>query len=45
MEFENAFSRPRKVMDFRKNGGDKISFFGPNILCYLKTGNILLIIK
>ena len=45
MEFENAFSRPGKVMDFRENGRGhgkvmEFHFFGPKILCCLKTGKI-----
>ena len=48
MEFENAFSRPGKVMDFRENsrGQGKVMefhFFGPKISCCLKTGKILLV--
>ena len=48
MEFENAFSRPGKVMDFRENsrGHGKVMefhFFGPNISCCLKTGKIFLV--
>ena len=48
MEFENAFSRPGKVMDFRENsrGHGKVMefhFFGPKISCCLKTGKILLV--
>ena len=42
MEFENAFSRPGKVMNFRENGqghGKVMEFhlFGPKISCRLKT--------
>ena len=48
MEFENAFSRPGKVMDFRENGrghGKVMEFhlFGPKISCCLKTGKIVLV--
>ena len=48
MEFENAFSRPGKVMDFRENGrghGKVMEFhcFGPKISCRLKTGKIVLV--
>ena len=47
MEFENAFSRPGKVMNFRVNGrghGKVMEFHlsGPKISCCLKTGKILL---
>ena len=49
MEFENAFSKPGKVVDFRENGrghGKVIGFFfGPNILCDLKTASIVLVIQ
>ena len=48
MEFENAFSKPGKVMDFRKNGRGhgkvmEFHFFSPKISCCLKTGKILLV--
>ena len=48
MEFENAFSRPGKVMDFRENSRAhgkvmEFHFFGPKISCCLKTGKILLV--
>ena len=48
MEFENAFSRPGKVMDFRRNGRGygkvmEFHFFGPKISCCLKTGKIILV--
>ena len=53
MEFENAFSKPEKVVDFRENGRGRgkavlthgICFFSPNISCRLKTGNMLLVIN
>ena len=51
VEFENEFSRPGKVIDFRKNGRGhgkymscEISYFGTTISCCLKTWNILLVI-
>ena len=48
MEFENAFSRPGKVMDFRRNGRGhgkvmEFHFFGPKISCCLKTEKTLLV--
>ena len=48
MEFENAFSRPGKVMDFRENGRGhgklmEFHFIDPKISCCLKTGKILLV--
>ena len=50
MEFENAFSRPGKVIDLRRNGRGhgkvmEVHFFGPKISCCLKTGKILLVTK
>ena len=50
IEFENEFSRPGKVMDFRENGQGhgtvmEFHFYGPKIPCCLKTGNILLVIE
>ena len=49
MEFENAFSRPRKVMGFRENvGGHGKSWnfiFCSKYFVLLKTGNIFLVIE
>ena len=50
MEFENAISRPEKVINFREMAdgghGKAMKFhFDRNISCCLKTGKILLVIE